>query len=117
HRPADLAKFFPLLDDENALIIGCRDFTQPNIPGKSRFGRDFGNFWLRIETGRQINDCQSGFRAYPVRHFTRMRFSGSFYDFETEALARAAWAGLHFKEVEVDVYYPEAGRRVTHFHP
>lgn len=118
HHPADLQKFFPLLEeDENSLIIGCRDFSAPNIPGKSRFGRDFANFWLRIETGQCVGDCQSGFRAYPVKHFKQLRFTGSHYDFETEALTRAAWAGLSLKQVDIGVYYPEEGKRVSSFRP
>ncbi len=118
HQPSDLEKFFPLLEeDSHSVIIGCRDFTRPNIPGKSRFGRSFANFWLRIETGVHVGDCQSGFRAYPVEHFKNLKLSGSYYDFETEALARAVWAGLKLKTVEIDVYYPPAEERVSSFRP
>lgn len=118
HMPEDLSRFLPLMaEDENSLIVGCRNFSAENIPGKSRFGRKFANFWLRLETGVSVDDCQSGFRAYPVRHFKEMNLSGSYYDFETEALARAAWAGLNLKTVEVNVYYPESGQRVTSFRP
>ena len=118
HKPEDLEKFFPLLEqDEDSLIIGCRDFSRPNIPGKSKFGRDFANFWLRVETGIYVPDCQSGFRAYPVKHFIKLALSGSYYDFETEALARAAWAGLHLRTVDIDVFYPEKEKRVSSFRP
>ncbi len=118
HRPADINKFLPLLDDNDpAVIIGSRNFNTDNVPGKSRFGRSFANFWLRVETGVQIDDCQSGFRAYPVRYLNRMRFRGSHYDFEAEVLARAVWAGLKLKSVEVDVIYPEADKRVSSFKP
>lgn len=118
HLAADLEKFFLLLqDDEDTFLIGCRDFSRPNIPHQSKFGRDLANFWLRVETGVLIKDCQSGFRAYPVKHFSRLALSGARYDFETEALARAAWAGLRLKTTEIDVYYPEKGRRVSSFHP
>lgn len=118
HKPEDLLKFFPLMkEDCDSLIIGCRDFTRPNVPGKSKFGREFANFWLRIETGVFIRDCQSGFRAYPVAHFSALKLSGKHYDFETEALARAAWAGLNLKMTDIDVYYPEPEKRVSHFRP
>ena len=118
HRPEDLDRFLPLLEeDEDTFLIGCRDFSKPNIPGKSRFGRDLANFWLRIETGLFIKDCQSGFRAYPVTHFRELKLSGAHYDFETEALARAAWAGLTLKMVDIDVWYPEEGKRISSFRP
>jgi glycosyltransferase involved in cell wall biosynthesis len=118
HKPTDLENFFPLLgENEDVLVVGCRDFTRPNVPAKSKFGRDLANFWLRIETGKIVNDCQSGFRAYPVKHFKALSLMGAHYDFETEALARAAWAGIEFKMVEIDVWYAEEGKRISSFRP
>lgn len=118
HYPEDIEKFIPLLqDDETSIIVGCRKFNVKNIPGKSRFGRKFANFWLRVETGVSIDDCQSGFRAYPVRYLAQMKLNGSHYDFETEILARAIWAGLKLKTVEIDVWYPEPQFRISSFKP
>lgn len=118
HQPADLERFIPLLQqDEDTLWIGVRDFSKPNIPSKSKFGRDFANFWLRVETGVCVRDCQSGFRAYPVKHFKALALTGNHYDFETEALTRAAWAGLDLKMVDIDVWYPEPDKRVSSFRP
>jgi len=118
HYPKDIEKFVPLLqDDETAIVIGCRKFDGKNIPGSSRFGRRFANFWLRIEAGVSIDDCQSGFRAYPVRYLSQMKLNGSYYDFEAEVLARAVWAGLRLKKVDIDVWYPEPQLRVSSFKP
>jgi glycosyltransferase involved in cell wall biosynthesis len=75
HLPGDIEKFMPyLLEDEPAIIIGCRDFHTDNVPHSSRFGRSFANFWLLVETGKVVADCQSGFRAYPVRYLNRVCF-------------------------------------------
>ena len=118
HYPRDIEKFIPLLqNDETAIIVGCRTFDGKNVPGSSRFGRKFANLWLRVETGVSIDDCQSGFRAYPVRYLSRMRLAGSFYDFEAEVLAKAVWAGLKLKTVDIDVWYPEPHVRVSSFKP
>lgn len=118
HVPRDIEKFLPLIrDDEPGLIIGCRDFHTENVPASSRFGRSFANFWLKVETGRTVDDCQSGFRAYPVLYLNQMRFKGKRYDFEAEALARSAWAGLKLVTVPVDVMYPPPGERVSSFKP
>jgi glycosyltransferase involved in cell wall biosynthesis len=118
HIPADINKFIPLLDDSApGIIIGSRNFDTENVPGKSVFGRKFANFWLHVETGVHIDDCQSGFRAYPVKLLNRMKFRGAHYDFEAEALARAVWAGLSLKTVNVDVVYPEPDKRVSSFRP
>jgi uncharacterized protein (DUF2062 family) len=118
HYPADLEKFIPLLQQDDAtLVIGCRDFNTENVPGSSRFGRSFANFWLKVETGRSIGDCQSGFRSYPVRYLNQLRFKGSRYDFEAEVLAKAAWAGLELTCVPISVKYPKPGERVSSFKP
>jgi len=118
HYPSDIEKFLPLMQESDSnLIIGCRNFNSENIPAKSRFGRKFANLWMRIETGIYIDDCQSGFRAYPVKYLNRMKFKGSHYDFEAEVLAKAAWAGLNLMTVEIDVRYPKPEDRVSGFKP
>jgi glycosyltransferase involved in cell wall biosynthesis len=118
HYPEDIKKFLPLLsDDDPAIIIGSRNFDADNVPGKSRFGRRFANFWLRVETGIYVDDCQSGFRAYPLQYLNQIKLSGAHYDFEAEVLARAAWAGLALRTVPIDVYYPAPQERVSSFRP
>jgi glycosyltransferase involved in cell wall biosynthesis len=118
HHPEDIKKFLPLIkEDEASIIVGSRNFDTENVPGKSRFGRKFANFWLRIETGVYIDDCQSGFRAYPVKYLRQMKLSGSHYDFEAEVLAKAVWAGLSLRTVSIDVYYPKPEERVSSFRP
>ena len=118
HYPRDIEKFLPLMQESDSnLIIGCRNFNSENIPAKSRFGRKFANLWMRIETGIYIDDCQSGFRSYPVKYLNRMKFKGSHYDFEAEVLAKAAWAGLNLMTVEIDVRYPKPEDRVSGFKP
>ncbi len=118
HDPRDMERFFPLMLESDArLIVGCRDFHTDNVPASSRFGRKFANFWLKAETGCTIDDCQSGFRAYPVPYLNQLRFKGSRYDFEAEVLAKAAWAGLELVMVPIAVHYPKPGERVSSFKP
>lgn len=118
HHPVDIRKFLPVLEAEpDAVVIGARRMEGPNIPASSRFGRRFSDFWLRLETGIAMNDTQSGFRAYPVAHLARLAFVSARYDFEAEVLARAAWAGLPVRSVEVEVTYPEREKRISHFRP
>jgi predicted LPLAT superfamily acyltransferase len=118
HLPRDIQKFLPLIrEDVPGIIIGCRLFNTDNIPASSRFGRSFANFWLLVETGIFIGDCQSGFRAYPVRYLNRINFKGFHYDFEAEVLAKAAWGGLALTTVDIDVVYPKPEERVSSFKP
>jgi glycosyltransferase involved in cell wall biosynthesis len=119
HDPDDLPAFLTAIgEDTDAVIVGSRDFSHPSVPGSSRFGRAFSNFWLRLETGVSLPDTQSGFRAYPVGHLEQLGLRGRHYDFEAEVLTRAAWAGLPLRAVPVRVWYPERREdRVSSFRP
>lgn len=116
HDPDDLPKFFAgILDDPEALFVGHRDFNQDTIPGASRFGRTFSNFWLRLQTGCHLKDTQSGFRAYPLLIFEHLTLWTRRYNFEIEVLVRSAWAGLKLRDIDIDVHYPDAKERISHF--
>ena len=72
---------------------------------------------MKIETGINVDDCQSGFRLYPVQYISKLHFRSSHYNFETEILTRAAWAGLPIVNVPIHSYYPKPEDRISHFHP
>ena len=118
HNPADLNACMPLINDnDESIIIGVRRFADENITQITRIGRSVANFWMRIETGLVLKDCQSGFRVYPLQPFSRCHLNGKYYDFETEALVRLVWGGVRVKEVDIDVWYPVPEKRISHFHP
>lgn len=116
HDPADIPKFLRIIAEHpQAVVVGARDFTAPNIPGSSKFGRKFSNFWLRLQTGVSLSDTQSGFRAYPLFLFGCFTFRENRYSFEVEILVRAAWAGVELREVDIFVHYPPGEERISHF--
>jgi glycosyltransferase involved in cell wall biosynthesis len=98
------------------IVIGARRMDQSTVPKASIFGRNFSNFWVRLECGLDLPDTQSGFRLYPVSELLSLPIRTKRYDFEVEVLVRAAWAGLPINSVEVSVDYPAKGERVSHFH-
>jgi Glycosyltransferases involved in cell wall biogenesis len=110
--PKFLAKIRP---GQDVLIIGNRDMSDKNIPPKSIFGRKFSNFWVKLETGRDLWDTQSGYRLYTVSKISRFHFFTSKYDFELESLVRWVWRGYPVDNVTINVYYPPPGERVSHF--
>jgi len=116
HDPEDFRAFAPMIEAEpTALVVGARDFDTPNVPGSSRFGRRFSNFWLRVQTGQVLDDVQSGFRAYPVNALTALKLGETRYSFEVEVLVKAAWAGFPLREVPISVHYPPPEERISHF--
>ena len=112
HYPAEIKELLPLLEDEN-IVIGNRKFKE-DVPNSSKFGRGFSNFWIFVESGKWLGDTQSGFRAYPLS-ILGLELTHSRYDFEIEVLIKHMWAKKEIKEVEIEVYYPPKGTRVSHF--
>ncbi|OEU62320.1 MAG: glycosyl transferase family 2 [Desulfuromonadales bacterium C00003094] len=116
HDPADMQQIFKILREEPfSIVVGKRDFDTSNVPGSSRFGRKFSNFWLRLQTGRSLQDTQSGFRAYPLAVLEGLKLKETRYSFEIEVLVKAAWAGVSLRDADISVYYPPAEKRVSHF--
>jgi len=118
HYAHDLPRFLDTIEkDPDVLIIGARNMRQEHVPGKSSFGNRFSNFWFWVETGIKLPDTQSGYRLYPVRQLSNMKFFTRKYEFEIEVPVRAAWSGIKILAIPVSVYYPPAGERVSHFRP
>ena len=116
HYPEDIPLFLQAIAQHpGAIIVGCRDFSVPHVPGSSRFGRAFSAFWMRVQTGERVRDMQSGFRTYPLRVLDCLKFTEPGYAFEVEVLVRAAWAGFDVREIDIRVYYPPREERVSHF--
>lgn len=103
--------------DPDAAIIGVRDMSASHVPGKSTFGRMFSNFWMKVATGQDVGDTQSGFRVYPLRHVTRLRCFSRRFTYECEVIIRMAWGGCNVRNVPVKVHYPPRSERVSHFRP
>jgi len=118
HFASDLPAFLQELEPAGlTLLVGARNMNQSSVPGKSSFGNRFSNFWFRLETGIRLPDTQSGFRLYPLQELEALKFHTRRYEFEIEVLVRAAWKGIRVGAVPVQVYYPPAGERVSHFRP
>ena len=119
HAPEDVPLFIQALSTapgEDRILIGARDFSDTEkIPARSIKGRKISNFWLKLETGFTVTDAQSGFRCYPLHLISRIRCNSCHYDWETEILVRAAWAGLRFEDIPIQVEYFTPATRVSHF--
>ena len=118
HYPDDSARFIERIERRpDTLLIGARNLTADNMPARNTFANRFSNFWYLVETGRRLEDTQSGFRLYPLRRLGRLRSLCSRYEFEVEVIVRAAWRGVEVENIPVRVYYAPDGERVSHFRP
>ena len=116
HYPEQIPEFIAAANEHpGAIILGVRDFNSSDVPFSSRFGRAFGNFWVRLQTGFRVGDIQSGYRMYPVFVLNNLKYFFHTYAFEDEVIVRGRWAGVPVKEIPVNVYYPDRVKRVSHF--
>ncbi|WP_103069777.1 DUF2062 domain-containing protein [Aquimarina sediminis] len=119
HFPEDIPVFINTLDlsdPKNILLIGARNMNQESVPKKSSFGNKFSNFWFWVETGLKLKDTQSGYRLYPIQAMEKLSFCTTKFEFEIEAIVKAAWSGILVKNIPIQVLYDES-ERVSHFRP
>lgn len=119
HFPEDIPVFIEALEvEENKeiLLIGARNMTQHGVPKKSSFGNKFSNFWFWVETSIRLQDTQSGFRLYPIFAMKKLKFYTRKFEFEIEAIVKAAWSGIKVKNIPIKIHY-ELEDRVSHFRP
>ena len=119
HFPEDIPSFIEVLENEankEVLLIGSRNMAQLGVPKKSSFGNKFSNFWFWVETGTRLQDTQSGFRLYPLLAMKNLKFYTTKFEFEIEAIVKAAWNDIEVRNIPIQVHY-EMENRVSHFRP
>jgi glycosyltransferase involved in cell wall biosynthesis len=118
HFPEDIVTLTAQIDKTpDALVIGARNLFPEALSKGSSFANRFSNFWYRFLTGINLPDTQTGFRLYPLKPLTGLRFYTDKYEFELEVLVRLAWRGIRIESVPIRVFYPSRTERVTHFRP
>ena len=118
HFPEDIPLFLDAVTlHPEALIVGSRNLNQENMPGGNTFANKFSNFWFKIQTGIHLPDTQTGYRLYPLKHSPYLAMLTSRYEAELELLVFSAWRGIELIPIKINVFYPKAEERVSHFRP
>ena len=118
HNPEEAVKFVNKIKEKPmSIVCGNRDFSSSEVPGASRFGRKFSNFWIKVSSGMKIPDSQCGFRAYPIEAIQRVKCRAKKYNYEVEILVKSIWAGLSVQSVDISVDYSKETTQASHFHP
>jgi glycosyltransferase involved in cell wall biosynthesis len=112
HNPSDIPKLVePILKGEADMVNGSRYINgdKKDTPLYRRLGQIMLDNATRLDSGLNITDSQSGFRAFAASTKGVFRFKQSGLAIESEMLADAANAGLRIKEVEIGVRYDVDG--------
>jgi len=106
-----------MLDRNDEVILGVRDFSEPDVPFKSRFGNNLTKAVFRFFCGIRISDTQTGLRAIPAQYIQSMtEFTGERFEYETNVLLEMKSHNIPFSEVKIRTIYLDENAS-THFHP
>lgn len=106
-----------LWHNNEQVILGCRDFSQEDVPFKSRYGNNITKFAFRALCGIKISDTQTGLRAIPAQFLPAMlEYKGERFEYETNMLLEMKTQGIPFSEVKIATIYLDENAS-THFHP
>lgn len=118
HYPSDISLFLKAnREHPGALIVGNRDLRGVERSAGSAFANKFSNFWFYVQTGKALQDTQTGYRLYPLHKLWGLPLLTSRYEAELELLVFASWHGVELVSISVQVYYPPREERVGHFRP
>lgn len=106
-----------MLEKENKVIMGCRDFSLPDIPARSRGGNKFTSMLFLIGCGIRLSDTQTGLRAIPKQYLAAFsEIKGERFEYETNMLLMMKRMGIEFEEVGIETVY-EGDNEGSHFRP
>lgn len=99
------------------IILGCRDFSKPDVPPRSKFGNKLTKNVFRFTCGLKISDTQTGLRSIPYRYLSNMLLvEGNRYEYETNMLLSMKEFDIPYTEVEIETVYIEENAS-SHFNP
>ena len=118
HTPACILKVMKALTDRpDALILGCRNFDEKDVPLRSSFGNKCTRFVFKALVGLAITDTQTGLRAIPTAFMKKlMHTGGERFEFESNMLIDTKEAEVPIVEVPIETVYIEENK-TSHFNP
>lgn len=117
HKPEDVKKCAEALDvNKKTAVLGCRDFSLPQVPARSRFGNKTTSLVFRLLCGMKISDTQTGLRAFSRKLLPLLcSIEGERFEYETNMLLKFKSNDIEFSEVKIETVYIEENR-TSHFH-
>lgn len=102
--------------ERKQVVLGCRDFSLPEVPPRSLMGNRITCAVFKIFCGMNISDTQTGLRAIPMEYLAALTaVSGERYEYETNMLLALKDQGIPYGEVKIRTIYLDDNRG-SHFH-
>ena len=118
HHIDDILACARLLEEHpDTLILGCRDFSGPQVPPRSRLGNRSASFLFKALAGLSISDTQTGLRAIPARWVEAFAdLYGERFEYETNMLLEIPRLAIPYREQPIRTIYLDENAG-SHFRP
>lgn len=117
HTAGDVVRMARAMENESGICLGCRDFSLPSVPPKSRFGNKLTRVMFALLYGMRITDTQTGLRGFSNNALSPLlELAGERFEYETNVLIAAGRKGIPLTEISIDTVYINNNSE-THFHP
>ena len=95
-----------MLAEGDKVVMGCRDFSHPDVPPRSVAGNRFTAAMFRLFYGIRITDTQTGLRAIPAQFLECFaNIEGERFEYETNMLLQMNRLGIAFVEQPIATVY------------
>lgn len=106
HLPKDIAATAETMEKTHSVVLGSRDFTEPHVPPRSKFGNNLTSSVFKIFFGMKIGDTQTGLRGIPTEYVSVLAGAdGDRYEYETHMLFLMKQKNIPFTEVKISTVY------------
>jgi len=111
HDPDDIPRFAEKLENYD-IIFSYRKYGK-QMPAVLRFGNWFISEIASILYNVDLNDTQSGFRAFSRETYKKIRWSASDYSMESEMISRAGKQKLKYVQIPIETIYSDRYKGTT----
>ncbi len=93
-------------ENDDALILGVRDFSKKNVPLRSKFGNNSTKKLFKFLYKTKISDTQTGLRAFSHNQLDFLiEISGNRFEYEMNTLVKYTKRKLPIIEVPIETIY------------
>lgn len=104
-------------ESPGSVIFGGREFSDKNIPLRSRFGNKVSSVVYRFSCGIKLQDTQTGLRIIPSSYFDKFStLKGDRYEYETNMIIAVREMQIPYREVPIETIYINDNES-SHFNP
>ena len=117
HLQKDIKRCVESMLEFNSVVLGCRNFSLPDVPPRSRFGNRMTSLVFNLFCGLKISDTQTGLRAIPITVLPKLlSVKGDRYEYETNMLLEFKRQAIQHREETIETVYIDDNSS-SHFRP